>query len=83
MNHLKISVREGAWFFHCKDELGQHWINLYLVQTAHFYGNNPTNAQMVLAFRDKTKIVLEGQTAINCWAEFELIRTKAIRRRIG
>lgn len=83
MNHLKISVKEGGWFFHCKSEFGQHWINLYLVQTANFYGNNPSNAQMVLAFHDGSKVTLGGQTAINCWAEFELMRTKAIRRRVG
>jgi hypothetical protein len=80
MQQLKIATKQGGWFFYCKSDFGQHWINLYLVQTANFYGNNPDNAQMVLAFQDGSKVTLGGQTAINCWAEFELIRSRAMRR---
>lgn len=80
MQQLRISTKQGGWFFHCKSDFGQHWINLYLVQTANFYGSNPKNAQMVLAFQDGSKVTLGGQTAINCWTEFELMRIKAMKR---
>ena len=83
MQQLKISTKQGGWFFLCRSNFGSHWINLFLVQSASLYGNNVTNAQLILVFQDGSKLTLGGQTAINCWAEFELIRTRAMRRAIG
>jgi hypothetical protein len=83
MTQIKITTQQGGWFFPCRSEFGLHWLNLYLVQTASFYGNNPSNAHMVLLFQDGSTTNLGGQTAINCWAEFELIRTRAMKRAIG
>lgn len=79
---LHISTKHGGWFFFCRSETSLHWLNLCLVRTATFYGNNPTNAHMVLVFDDGSTVNLTKETAINCMGEFELMRSKAIRRTI-
>lgn len=83
IHKLNISTKHGGWFFFCKSETALHWFNLYLVKTATFYGSDVTNAQMVLVFNDGNTITLAKESAINCMGEFELMRSKAMRRTVG
>ena len=79
---LSITTKQGAWFYFCKSETALHWLNLYLVKTATFYGSDVTNAHMVLVFNDNSTVNLSRESAINCMSEFQLMRSKALRRAI-
>lgn len=79
----RIFTRQDSWFFFCRSETALHWLNLYLVKTATLHGSDTANAHMVLVFKDGSTINLVKESAINCAGEFELMRSKALRRKVG